>query len=78
LLPYNGPMLKLMAAALLALALVGCASHCSDGSSGTGFQIGPVGMSSSRYHPCDDGCLDPVEPKPCGCSLSCPCWTKHQ
>ncbi len=71
-------MPKRILTALLALALAGCANYCSDGSSGTGFQIGPVGMSSSRYHPCNDGCLDPVDPKPCGCSRVCPCWTKHQ
>jgi len=73
-----GWMIKIAAAALLALALSGCATNCSDGTSGTGIQIGPVGMSQSRYHPCNDGCLDPVDPKPCGCSRACPCWTKHE
>jgi len=71
-------MLKLTAAALLVLALVGCAGHCSDGSSGMGFGVGPVSMSSSHYQPCNDGCLDPVDPKPCGCSRACPCWRKHE
>lgn len=71
-------MPKFAVAALLALALAGCASHCSDGSSGMGFGLGPVSMSSNRYNPCHDECMDPVEPKPCGCSRACPCWAKHQ
>jgi len=71
-------VMKCFAAALLALLLAGCASHCSDGSSGVGFGIGPVAVSQSKYHPCDDGCLDPVAPKPCGCSRSCPCWLQHE
>jgi hypothetical protein len=71
-------MRMLATAAFLALALVGCASHCSDGASGMGFGIGPVSMSSTKYQPCHDECMDPVEPKPCGCSRQCPCWTKHQ
>ena len=72
------PMRKLVVAALLALALAGCANHCSDGSSGMGFGVGPVSMSSSKYSPCHDECMDPVDPKPCGCSRVCPCWGKHQ
>lgn len=71
-------MLKLAAAALLLLGLVGCANHCSDGTSGMGFGVGPVGMSSSSYRACHEECLDPVDPKPCGCSRQCPCWRKHQ
>ncbi|HEV3027476.1 MAG TPA: hypothetical protein VG457_07870 [Planctomycetota bacterium] len=71
-------MVKLALAVLGPLAIAGCATYCSDGYSGTGVQIGPVGMSSSRYHACNDGCLDPVDPKPCGCSRACPCWGKHQ
>jgi len=71
-------MVKIATVALLALAMVGCANHCSDGYSGSGIRIGPVGMSRSRYHACHDECLDPVEPKPCGCSRACPCWGKHQ
>jgi len=71
-------MMKLALTAVLALALIGCVSHCSDGVSRTGIQIGPLGMGSSHYHPCNDGCLDPVDPKPCGCSLGCPCWSKHE
>ena len=69
--------MKLLAAALLLLASAGCSSHCSDGSSGMGLSVGPVGMSSSRYRACAEECCDPVEPKPCGCSVNCPCWRKH-
>jgi hypothetical protein len=71
-------MIKIAAAAFLALTLVGCSTHCSDGYSGSGLQIGPVGMSSSSYHACHEECLDPVDPKPCGCSRQCPCWRKHE
>ena len=71
-------MIKIAAAAFLLIAMVGCASHCSDGASGMGFGVGPVSMSSSKYQACHDECMDPIEPKPCGCSRACPCWTKHQ
>ncbi|MBV8879057.1 MAG: hypothetical protein JO332_03735 [Planctomycetaceae bacterium] len=71
-------MKNLASVAGLVLMLAGCANHCSDGSSGMGFGVGPVMMSSARYRPCHDECLDPVDPKPCGCSRSCPCWGKHQ
>jgi len=71
-------MIRQAAGALLAPVFAGCANYCSDGMSGSGIQIGPVSMSQAHYHPCNDGCLDPVDPKPCGCSRACPCWTKHE
>jgi hypothetical protein len=67
------------ALALLGLiALLGCSHTCSDGMSGSGVQLGPVGFSQSRYHPCDDECCRAEDPTRCGCSSACPCWRKHQ
>ena len=70
--------MKPLALALLApLIIAGCSSTCSDGSSGVGYRVGPVGWGSEKYRACKDECCRPEDPKPCRCSNACPCWRKH-
>jgi hypothetical protein len=55
---------------ILLLAAAGCSS-CHDGRNVL------YGYSSNVYRPCSGKCHRPVNPKPCECSMACPCYASH-
>jgi hypothetical protein len=55
---------------LVLLAAAGCSS-CHDGRNVL------YGYSSNVYRPCSGKCHRPVNPKPCECSMACPCYAMH-
>jgi hypothetical protein len=61
--------LRVVALGCAVLLIPACA--CSDG-----YVRGWFG--SSNYSACNQKCCDEVDPKPCGCSATCPCWRRHK
>ena len=69
-------MKRLIAAALLMVAAVGCSTKpCVDGERTT---AGFYSMSTrTSYDPCKQKCCDPEWSRGCACTKRCPCWERH-